>query len=243
MATTPQTIPSRAKTGPPALFTKQERYALLALSLFFIAFSTLLHWVTGGYVESVLPKFKLQSTPPPQQVIVQTLLHTPKPTPTPPPTPTPTPPPPEKNTPPPIKLNVFKATTTTGTGPVERAYTPPPVSVNTAPPVIQTPTPAPAATIYAPGVTVDAQFRHKCEPEYPEIAKQQNIEGTVEVLVTIGPDGGVVSSRLGKSSGNASLDQAAMKAAGSCSTYVGPTLDGRPATLTYKVIYEFTLSG
>jgi len=97
--------------------------------------------------------------------------------------------------------------------------------------------------VYAPQTVVDAQFLHKCIPEYPQIAKEQNIEGTAVVLVTIGPSGNVIESKIAQSSGNAMLDQNAKQAAASCSTYSPPVINGKPATETYRVEYVFSLSG
>ena len=247
-----------ARTGPPPLFTRREKYALSVLSIGFIVLSALTHFTLGAFGERMFPKFKEEATPPPQRVIVQTLLHTPKPTPKPTPTPRPTPtPPPVKNTPPPVnlKIHTIQSKSTSNTGPVEQAYTPPPKGnengVPTAMPSVEptrtvaTPPPTPAPTakptpVYAPQTVVDARFTNKVTPEYPEIAKQQGIQGTCVVLVTIGPDGAVIGTKIGQSSGNPALDQAALTAARQ-SSYSPPEINGKPATETYKVVYTFSL--
>ena len=42
----------------PALFTKRERYTIIGLSIFFIVFSGLVHFVLGGTAERMFPHFK-----------------------------------------------------------------------------------------------------------------------------------------------------------------------------------------
>ena len=101
------------------------------------------------------------------------------------------------------------------------------------------PTPAQPAEVYAPQIVVDARFTRRVQPEYPEIAREQNISGTAVVLVTVGPKGNVVSQRLEKSAGHPLLDQAALNAAAR-SSFAPPEIDGKPATETYRIVYAFT---
>ena len=253
MATTPPNSPGTGGPGTggalPPLFTKREKYALTALSLIFIILSGAVHFVIGSWGESVIPHFKEQATPPPQKVTVQTLIKPPpKPTPTPRPTPTPTPPPPPKNTPPPVnlKLHVVQSHSTDTGGPAEQAYTPPPVGnengVPTAVPTVA-PTAAPATAAPAPAGPVeatDADFIHKVEPDYPELASQQNIQGDVTVRITIGADGNVLAASISSSSGNPLLDAAALKAA-RASTFKPPTVNGVATQRDYLIIYTFRL--
>ena len=255
------TTPNSSNTGPgsggggraqlPPLFTKREKYALVALSITFIIVSGIVHFVIGAWGESVVPHFKEEATPPPQKVTVQTLIKPPpKPTPTPPPTPTPTPPPPLKNTPPPVslKLHVVQShsTDTSNNGPVEQAYTPPPVGnqngVPTAVPTVA-PTSAPATAAPTPAGPVeatDADFIHKVQPEYPELAQQENIQGDVTVRITIGPQGQVMNVSIASSSGNPLLDISALKAARE-STFKAPMVNGVPTQRDYLIIYTFRL--
>ena len=253
MATTPPNSPGTGGPGTggqlPPLFTKREKYALTALSLIFIILSGAVHFVVGSWGESVIPHFKEQATPPPQKVTVQTLIKPPpKPTPTPRPTPTPTPPPPPKNTPPPVnlKLHVVQSHSSDTSGTAEQAYTPPPVGseqgVPTAVPTVA-PTSAPATAPPAPSGPVqitDSDFIHQVTPEYPEIAKDQNIQGDVTVRVTIGPQGQVMGAIISSSSGNPLLDQAALKAARE-STFKPPLVGGVPTQRDYLIIYTFRL--
>ncbi|HME82744.1 MAG TPA: TonB family protein [Candidatus Eremiobacteraceae bacterium] len=218
MATTPS-APPKARTTP-ALFTKRDRYALIYLSAGFIILSAVGHFIMGAAGEHFFPQFKEEATPPPQKVTVQTLIKppptpkpTPKPTPTPPATPTP---PPLKNTPPParLKMNVIKTHSEGGTGPAEVAYTPAPHGnengVPSAPPTsAPTANPRPAGPV---GVA-DSDFKFKAPLDYPELAKEQGIQGTAVVIVTIAPSGALLGAKIYQSSGNALLDNAALKAA------------------------------
>lgn len=225
------------------MFTKREKYALIYLSLGFIILSAVGHFVMGAAGEKFFPKFQEEATPPPQKVTVQTLIKpppTPKPTPPPTPTPLPTPtPPPLKNTPPPakLKLNVMKSHSTGGTGPAEVAYTPVPHgNENGIPQGVPTAAPATAAPRPAGPVNVtDADFRSKVQPEYPELAKQQGIQGTAVVMVTISASGALVSAKIYQSSGNPLLDNAALKAA-RASTFKPPSYQS-----DYLIDYVFQL--
>jgi len=249
------TTPPRTGSGTqlPPLFTKREAYALGILSIAFILVSVLIHGVVGTWAESMLPHFKAEATPPPQKVIVQTLIKPPpKPTPTPRPTPTPTPPPPLKNTPPPValKLHVLqtKSNDTSGTGPVENAYTPPPVgNENGAPTAVPTvaPTEAPteAPTPSGPIEATDASFLPggKVEPEYPDMARDQNIQGDVTIRITIDATGAVIDAEVSSSSGSSLLDDAALKAA-KASKFRPYLVNGVPQKQDYLIVYTFDLN-
>ena len=229
MATTP-----RPRTTP-ALFTKREKYALAILSAGFIVLSAVGHFITGAVGERMFPHFQEEATPPPQAVTVQTLI---KPSPTPKPTPPPTPtPPPLKNTPPPpkIKLNVFKSHSTTGTGPAEVAYTPPPHGdTNGVPQGVPTTEPT-AAPPKGPVQITDAEMTNRVQPDYPDMAKEQGIQGTCIVEVVISTNGQVLSAKVFQSSGNALLDAEAIKAA-KRSGYKPPSV-----TTPYLIEYDFKL--
>jgi periplasmic protein TonB len=226
----------------PSLFTKRERYALAILSLGFILLSAVGHFITGAVGERMFPHFQEEATPPPQKVIVQTLIKpppTPKPTPPPTPTPLPTPtPPPLKNTPPPpkIKLNVIKTHSEGGTGPAEVAYTPPPHGdTNGVPQGISTTAPATAAPPRSPVQITDAEMTNRVQPDYPDLAKEQGIQGTCIVEVVISTTGQVLSAKVFQSSGNALLDNEAIKAA-KRSGYKPPSV-----TTPYLIEYDFKL--
>ena len=86
----------------------------------------------------------------------------------------------------------------------------------------------------------DSDFIHKVTPDYPDVVKEQNIQGTVIVLVTIGPQGNVVTASIAQSSGNALLDKSALSAAEQ-STFRPPTVNGVATTRQYKIEYDFQL--
>jgi protein TonB len=94
------------------------------------------------------------------------------------------------------------------------------------------------AAVYAPGTILDARFISRQEPVYPEIAREQDARGTAIVLVTIGPRGNVLSARVSQSTGFQMLDNAALDAAHS-SSFQPPVIDGKPATATYRITYDF----
>ncbi len=101
---------------------------------------------------------------------------------------------------------------------------------------------ADATPVYAPDVVVDARFKQRVEPDYPDVAKEENAQGTAVVLATVGPTGKVLSVRIDQSTGNKLLDGAALSAARE-SLFVAPEVDGKPATETYRMVYTFSLSG
>jgi protein TonB len=156
----------------------------------------------------------------------------------PPPTPTPPPPtPPPKETPPPktsttppkqpkLKLNVPKTTSKSSSSSTntERQYVNQPgpsregipEGTETAGPITPTAGPATAAPACA-NPHVDAVATNKVEPDYPEMARQQGAVGTTTVRVTLSTSGAVTNAVVHKSSGNAQLDAAAVRAARSSS--------------------------
>ncbi|HOP07199.1 MAG TPA: energy transducer TonB [candidate division Zixibacteria bacterium] len=76
-------------------------------------------------------------------------------------------------------------------------------------------------------------------PEYPRFAKTAGIEGTVAVQALVGKNGNVLDARVGKSSGTAALDDAAVQAAYGCKFKPG-IQNGRPVAcwVTYAVEFE-----
>jgi protein TonB len=99
---------------------------------------------------------------------------------------------------------------------------------------------ADATPVYAPEMVVEARFVHQAQPDYPEVAKEQNAQGTAVVMATIGPGGNVLSTRIDQSTGNKLLDAAALAAARQ-STFEPPMINGKPATETYRLLYTFAL--
>lgn len=92
--------------------------------------------------------------------------------------------------------------------------------------------------IFAPERVVDAQVRVAVQPDESEADRERGAHGTSVVLVTIDPKGNVVNAAVGSSSGYSSLDRAAILAARS-SQFVAPKINGRPATETYRIVYDF----
>lgn len=128
--------------------------------------------------------------------------------------------------------------------------TEPPPDVQSQP--AATPQTAPAATaaqiasaptqsesVYSPGTIMDARFISRQVPNYPEIAREQDARGTAIVLVTIGPKGNVLGAHVSQSTGFQMLDNAALDAAHG-STFLPPLIDGKPATATYRITYDFS---
>jgi len=105
-------------------------------------------------------------------------------------------------------------------------------------PPIAPPTATPTAETVLP--VKDSNFRYKATPSYPDVQMQEGVEGTVIVLVTIGPDGSLLDATIDQSSGNAALDAAALAAA-HASLYTAPLRDGKPVTAEYRIVYEFKI--
>jgi periplasmic protein TonB len=122
------------------------------------------------------------------------------------------------------------ATPDAGAGPDDQPSTPP----GPAGPLA---TPSPTDYRY---VVVSARFIHRVDPLYPQETIDGGDEGTVIVLLTIGPDG-VSDVRVWESSGYPALDRAALQAAKE-STYSVPEVNGEPVTETYRIIYTFALN-
>lgn len=161
----------------------------------------------------------------------------------PPPTPTPPPPtPPPKQTPPPIKqtnpppqvklkLNVVKTTSKSDASSNENKYVPPPAGnengnpngtqasgppapANTPAPATAPPEPSPTPKPQCANPNEDASIRGTAvEPDYPDIARQQGAVGTTQIKVTLDANGNATDVSVYKSSGNAALDNSALKAA------------------------------
>ncbi|MBC5823705.1 MAG: energy transducer TonB [Candidatus Eremiobacteraeota bacterium] len=83
---------------------------------------------------------------------------------------------------------------------------------------------------------VDAHFLRKVQPAYPATAKSRDEEGTVVLLVTIGPDAVVKDTKVSESSGFPDLDDAAR-----ASSFGAPSVGGKPSTETYRIVYTFSL--
>ena len=97
-------------------------------------------------------------------------------------------------------------------------------------------TPAPAA----PDVFTDAKIVKQADADYPMIAKDQGIQGTTVVLVTVGSSGHVTSASVAQSSGDKQLDSAAMSAAYR-SVFTPATKNGSATDASARLVYTFSL--
>ena len=230
-------------TTSPPLFTKRERYSLVLCSVAFIAFSGMVHTMIGSVANGMLPRFTVVPAPSPSLFnFLPEPKRTPKPTPTPHMMPTP---PPPKIVPPniaPIHVPKGPLTNPHSAGPTEQPYIPPTPSAVTPslPPATPTAAPIASATPSGPIAIQESTFRYKAPLEYPQMEVEEHIEGTVIVLVTIGPDGSLESATIAESSGDVHLDEAALAAA-RASRYTPYLVNGAPVEQQYKIVYDFRL--
>jgi len=202
------------------------------------------------------------------KVVVPTPPPTPKPTPPPTPPPKTTPPPVKQTNPPPqpkLKVNPPKTTTQSKSAPSEKQYVVPKVgsqngvpqgTVNSAPPappstatgppaVAKTAAPTPVPTTpptpkpVCPVPNADASTVNAAEADYPDIARQQGVVGSVAVKVTLDAAGHVLATEINKSAGNASLDQSAIKAA-RASTFAPEVVNCVKTAGSYVFKVDFT---
>ncbi len=96
----------------------------------------------------------------------------------------------------------------------------------------------PSADEFVPVETMPEMI-HYITPEYPRLAKQAGIEGVVWVKALVSKNGDVIRAQVGKSSGTASLDDAAVDAAKGNKFKPG-IQNGRPIPVwvTYKVDFK-----
>lgn len=229
-----------------------QRRAIAVVTLAFIALSAVLHATFGSL--ATLMHFPSSQPVIDQEAVLLSIVHfetrTPRPMPTatPPPIlqPPPWPPAPSAH----LHPTIFTRRAIKRGPSVMPALAKPGLLV--APPqptaIPATPTPGPIDTpnpvetpIDARDQIIDAAVKHLVKPRYPEMASFRGEEGTVIILLTIGPDGNVLDTRIAQSSGSLSLDQEAVYAA-KHSSYFPPEIDGKPAIMTYRVVYTFQMS-
>lgn len=147
----------------------------------------------------------------------------------PPPTPPPPSPPPPKNLPPPpayvppVDVPVSPVPTSNSTITAVSTTSPPPAPAVAAP--APTPPPPPAPVVRMPATI---NVAGNCQrPEYPNVSRRLEEEGTVQLRILVGVDGGVVRAEVEKSSGYGRLDEAARAALSKCQFKPG-TVDGKP---------------
>lgn len=88
-------------------------------------------------------------------------------------------------------------------------------------------------------VEIMPEMIYQKSPDYPRLAKQAGITGVVWVKALVGRDGSVRKAMVGKSSGTASLDEAAVNAA-KFNKFKPGIQNGRPVNVwvTYKVNFS-----
>jgi periplasmic protein TonB len=89
----------------------------------------------------------------------------------------------------------------------------------------------------------DPRYADRIQPNYPGIARSMGAEGAVELMVTVGIDGRVMSVTLAKSSGYDELDNAAMKHAQKYWRFKPATEDGKPviSTLRRRIVFKLDI--
>lgn len=85
----------------------------------------------------------------------------------------------------------------------------------------------------------DPVMVHQAPLQYPRLARKAGITGMVVVQALVGKDGNVRDTRIGRSSGTVSLDEAAIEQAMACK-YKPGIQNGRPVNcwVSYKVVFE-----
>lgn len=153
----------------------------------------------------------------------------------PPPEPDAAPPPPQVAPPPPINVSTSPPPIRT----VTSAPPPPPVVVREVPPA------APPPPSRARGASPDGMNRWsaRIQENYPARAIRDEIEGSVGVRLTIGPDGRVAGCTVSSSSGSSVLDQAACQDVTRFARF-NEALDaaGNPTTGSYSTTIVYRLN-
>ena len=99
----------------------------------------------------------------------------------------------------------------------------------------------PAPKARAPVRTPAVVQAKACEkPEYPSASLRAQETGIVMLAFLIDVNGGVLESRVERSSGHRRLDDAALKALGLCK-FQAATLDGKPERAWAKLEYEWKI--
>ncbi len=75
---------------------------------------------------------------------------------------------------------------------------------------------------------------------YPKDALDQDLEGSVTVTISVGPDGSMKSASVSDSSGQKLLDEAALRAVRSGWTFTPAMQKGKPAAGTVAVTFVFS---
>ncbi len=89
--------------------------------------------------------------------------------------------------------------------------------------------PCPGPNDFVP-VEIIAEMTHYEVPQYPRLAEQAGLEGTVWIKGLIGSGGSVLDAIIYKSSGTPALDEAALQSAYRCE-FNPAYLDGQPVCM------------
>jgi TonB family protein len=215
-----------------------------------IVLSLLVHVAFGAFMPNLANQHEnneVEKVSMTHKIKVRVPTPPPKPTPTPPPTPTPNPqvtPPPKKQVvqPKPLKVNLVHTTSNQAGASTENTVSQPKTgSENGAPGGTGTAAPGPAATAKpaCANPNVEATVTNAVQPDYPESARDLGLGAvSVEVEVTVGPSGNLVTASVYKSSSNMSIDQAALRAARQ-STYSPKLINCSPTTGNYLFRADF----
>lgn len=98
----------------------------------------------------------------------------------------------------------------------------------------------PAPDEFVP-VEIYPEMIKQAEPDYPRLAKQAGLEGTVHIQVLVDKEGNVREARVARSSGTASLDDAAVEAGKLCKFKPG-IQNGQPVAVWVGFKYDFKLN-
>jgi protein TonB len=104
---------------------------------------------------------------------------------------------------------------------------------------VAVPKPAPQKLRVSSGVAA-GNLIHSVQPQYPPLARQARIQGTVKLQAVIGKDGSIQNLRV--VSGNKMLAQSALEAVRQW-RYKPYYLNGEPFEVEFEINVEFKLSG
>src|SRR5271166_2528802 len=232
--------PSLRASESPTEYSRRERKAIVLLTRAFIVLSTIAHFALGALYRPMPQPHDV--APQPHESATWTVIDR---RPTPPPTPTP---------PPVFRVAAAPRAAATGKpattrrpivkrpslpGPGDRGPANTGDTIGPTGPVTPE-SPEPSSPPEPVASFAPCRMSRRVQPDYPDMDKTRGIQGTAVVILSMGPNGDVLSARIGDSSGSTSLDQAALAAA-RASSYECPPGTGRGGVDLYQVIYTFRL--
>ena len=215
-----------------------------------ILLAVFIHFVVAAFMPNLAKQHEnndVEKVSMTRKIKVRVPTPPPKPTPTPPPTPTPNPkdtPPPKKpvEQPKPLKVNLVQTTSNQAGGSTENTVSQPKNgSEQGAPGGTGNATSAPAETPKpaCANPNVEATVTNAVQPDYPESARDLGLGAvSVEIEVTVGPSGNLISATVYKSASNMAIDQAALRAARQ-SAYSPKLINCQPTTGNYLFRADF----